>query len=265
MAKGEEVFSYLNDLRNTQTAELKNEGTYVVPLDVITRYQQGDISETSNIIKSLTPTINSAIKSFAQGNTEYNTKAKVLALEAVKTYDPSKSKLETHVYNNLKRLQRISADRGNIIHIPEQTALEKRQLDKLIRDYSIDNGVEPSYQWLSDQTGMPIKKISRLMNVKGQTSTSMATGESGDSLEAVPRTAIQLYEDTLYQELDEKDKKIYEWLTGYNGSPILDRATVASRLKMSTPALSQRIAKIDQFFAKNGKRIEEVIYGRNSR
>lgn len=265
MAKGEEVFSYLSNLRDTQTADLKNEGTYIVPLDSITRYQQGDTAEASNILKGLTPTINSAIKSFAQGNNEYSTKAKVLALEAVKTYDPSKSKLETHVYNNLKRLQRISADRGNIIHIPEQTALDKRQLDKLIRDYSIDNGSEPSYQWLSDQTGMPIKKISRLMNVKGQTSTSMMVGESGDSLEAAPRTAVQLYEDTLYQELDEKDKKIYEWLTGYQGAPMLDRATVAAKLKLSLPALSQRISKIDQFFASNGKRIEEVVYGRESR
>jgi DNA-directed RNA polymerase specialized sigma subunit len=263
MAKGDEVFAYLHNLKNTPTDVLKGQNTPQLSASM-QRYQQGDNTAVSDILKGLEPTINSAIRSYAQDNPEYKTKAKVLALEAIKTYDPSKSKLETHVFNHLKRLQRISADRGNFIHMPEQTALDKRQLDKLIRNYSIDNGVEPSYQWLSDQTGMPIKKISRLMNTQGQTSSSMTRSEQGDSLEAAPRNAIRLYEDTLYQELDEKDKKIYEWLTGYQGSPILDRATVASKLKISLPALSQRISKIDQFFASNGKRIEEVVYGRQA-
>lgn len=263
MTKGQEVFSYLGQLKNTSTEDLKQQqGKSIVHNEVLERYKQGDASATSEILQGLKPTIDSALKSFAQGNEEYRTKAKVIALDALKTYDPSQAKLETHVYNSLKRLQRLSADRGNFIHVPEQSALDKRNLDKLIRDYTIDNGVEPSYQWLSDQTGMPVKKVSRLLNIKGQTSTSMARGESGDSLERVQRNATTLYEDALYQELDEKDKKIYEWLTGYQGSPMLDRATVANKLKISLPALSQRISKIDQFFAQNGKNIQEVIYGR---
>lgn len=264
MAKGDEVFSYLGQLKNTSTDELKAQNTPQVSQDLWYKYQQGDTATTSELLQGLKPTIDSALKSFANGNEEYRTKAKVLALDAIKTYDPSKAKLETHVYNNLKRLQRISADRGNFVHTPEQSALDKIQIDKLIKDYTIDNGVEPSYQWLSDQTGMPIKKITRLMGIQGYTSSSMARGESGDSLDKAPRTAIQLYEDTLYQELDEKDKKIYEWLTGYKGTPLLDRATVARKLKISPPALSQRIAKIDNFFARNGKKIQEVVYGRNS-
>lgn len=264
MAKDDEVFSYLHNLKNTSTAELKNINVQVTDVDLLEKHLQGDKGSTVQLLQKLNPTIDAAIKSFAQGNQEYRTKAKVLALESIKTYDPSKAKLETHVYNNLKRLQRISADRGNVIHVPEQSALDKRSLDKLIKEYSIDNGIEPSYQWLSDKTGMPIKKISRLLNIKGQTSTSMVRGESGDSLDRAPRTATTLYEDTLYQELDEKDKKIYEWLTGYQGAPMLNRATVAQKLNISLPALSQRISKIDNFFAQNGKRIQEVIYGRQA-
>jgi hypothetical protein len=64
--------------------------------------------------------------------------------------------------------------------------------------------------------------------------------------------------------LDEKNKKIYEWMTGYKGAPMLDRATVAKKLNMTLPALSQRISKIDQFFADNGRRIQEVVYGRTT-
>jgi DNA-directed RNA polymerase specialized sigma subunit len=264
MAKDDKVFSYLGQLKNTPTEELRQQNAPKIEQGIWTKYQQGDNTVAMDILKSLKPTIDSALKSYTQGNEEYRTKAKVLALDAVKSYDPSKSKLETHVFNNLKRLQRLSADRGNFVHVPEQSALDKRQLDKLIYSYSIDNGREPSYQWLSDQTGMPIKKISRLLNIKGQTSLSMTNSEQGDSLAAAPRNAMQLYEDTLYQELDDTDRKIYEWLTGYQGSPMLDRSTVARKLKISLPALSQRISKIDNFFAQNGKRISEVIYGRQS-
>lgn len=264
MNKHDDVFKYLKDVKNKPIESLVP--SIEAPNELWKSYQQGDNSVSRDLLLSLTPTINSAVITYANGNTELNTKAKLMALEAVKSYDPSKgAKLETHVFNSLKKLQRVSADRGNIIHVPEQTALDKITVEKAIKDYEIDNGVSPSLAYLSDKTGMPIKKINRLMNVKGLTSSSMATGEQGNSLDAAPRTALALYEDTLYDELDETNKKIYEWLTGYKGSPMLGRAEVAQRLKITPAALSQRIGKIDQFFASNGRRIEEVVYGRSVR
>lgn len=264
MAEADKVFKYLKDFKNKPLEELKNTSGVSASSDIWKRYQDGDNSVSGQLLKSLDSTITGAINAYAGGNNEYRTKAKVLALEAVKTYDPTHdTQLSTHVHNSLKKLTRISADRGNIIHMPEQSALDRKQLDKVIHDYVIDNGEEPSKQVLSDITGMPINKINRLMKLTGQTSTSAATSEQGDLLDRAPRTAVTLYEDTLYQELDPTNQKIYEWLTGYKGSPMLSRQEVANRLKMTTPALSQRIAKIDQFFASNGKRIEEVVYGRN--
>jgi DNA-directed RNA polymerase specialized sigma subunit len=261
MNKHDDVFKHLQDVRSKSINEI-TQTEPVVP-QYWELYQQGDTAVTSDLLKSLSPTIDSAINSYAGGNQEYRTKAKIIALEAVKTYDPTKgTKLETHVYNNLKRLQRLVADRGNVIHVPEQSALDKLQLEKTINNYTIDNGTEPSLQQLSDLTGMSIKKIKRLQNISGQTSSSMVTGEQGNSLDAAPRTAITLYEDTLYQELDPTDQKIYEWLTGYNDTPMLNRQEVATRLGITPAALSQRITKIDRFFAENGYRIEEVLYGR---
>lgn len=259
----DEVFKHLQQVRSTPYMDQKSREAQVRESALWSKYQQGDTSVTTELLKELKPTIDSALKSFANGNTEYNTKAKVMALEAIKTYDPSKgANINTHVFNNLKKLQRVSADRGNMIHVPEQSALDKRYLEKVIYDYTIDNGDEPSRQQLSDITGISMKKIDRLLNIKGSTSSSMTVSEQGDSLDKAPRTAIKLYEDTLYQELDPTNQKIYDWLTGYNGSKILSRQEVANKLKISTAALSQRISKIDQYFASNGKRIEEVIYGR---
>jgi DNA-directed RNA polymerase specialized sigma subunit len=264
MTSHADVFKYLHDIKTVSGKELKEKNNAVPTTGLWKDYQEGNTKVTGELLKQLTPTINSAVATYADGNNEYRTKAKILALEAVKTYDPYRgTKLETHVFNNLKRLQRLSADRGNVIHIPEQSALDKLDIEKVIKDYEIENGYEPSMSYISDKTGMPIKKIQRLMNIKGQTSATAATGEQGNSLDKAPRTAVKLYEDTLYDELDETNKKIYEWLTGYNGSPLLSRQEVARKLKITPAALSQRIGKIDKFFASNGKRIEEVVYGRN--
>lgn len=261
----DEVFKHLQQIKNTSTDELKLKQGKSVNEEIWKKYQQGDMTSTPELLKALQPTIDSAITSYAGGNDEFKTKAKIMALEAVKSYDPSKgTQLSTHVFNSLKRLQRLSADRGNFIHVPEQSALDKKSLERVIRDYTIDNGEEPSRQQLADLTGVSMKKIDRLLNIKGSTSSSMTTSEQGDSLDRAPRTAITLYEDTLYQELDPTNQKIYDWLTGYNGAPMLSRQDVAKRLKMTPAALSQRIAKIDRFFATNGRRIEEVVYGRNS-
>lgn len=263
MAQSDEVFKYLKE---TKAKPVSDSESLPVNEQLWYKYQQGDNSVATELLSELAPTINSAISTHAGGNAEYRTKAKVLALNAVKTYDPSQnSKLGTHVFNSLKRLNRISADRGNIIHVPEQSALDRKQLERVVNNYIIENGEEPSQQTLADLTGLSIKKIERLQNIKGMTSSSAVTSEQGDLLATAPRTALNLYEDTLYQELDETNKKIYEWLTGYNGKPMLSRQEVAQKLKITLPALSQRISKIDQFFATNGRRIEEVVYGRNIR
>lgn len=222
----------------------------------------GDPAAMGQLLKELDPTINAAINSMVNNDARYKTRARLLAIEAIKNYDPSRgTELSTHVYNRLQGLRRIAADRGNFIHVPEKSALERKRLEEIKNDYIIETGVEPSLGELADRSGMPIKKVGRLMSVFGTTSTSMTRGESGDSLEAKPRTATELYNDAFYAGLPEMDKKIYEWSTGYQGSPQLDRATIARRLGVSEAAISQHVKRIDQQAARFDQSLSGVIYG----
>lgn len=263
------LFKHLNEVKNSssqQSANLSGDVSHKQDIsELVTAYQGGDTAVTSKLLQSLEPTINSAIHAYAQGNSEYKTKAKIIALDSLKTYDPTRgAQPSSHVYTNLQKLQRISADRGNIIHKPEQSSLDRIKLDKAKRDFEIDNGYEPSLETLSDLVGMNTKKVGRLLNMKGATSASATTGESGDALGLAPRTAVGLYEDALYMDLDETNQKIYEWGTGYNNSPKLSNRDIAKRLKISPAALSQRVAKINKTFSENGVKLEKVIYGRNN-
>ena len=225
-------------------------------------YKAGDPTAPGKLLSSLQPTIDAAISGIVGGDQRYLTKARLMALDSFNGFDPKQGvSLNTYVYNRLKGLQRIAADRGNFIHVPERSSLERRQLEAIKQDYILETGMEPSLAALADRSGMPLRKVSRLMSIFGTTSTSATRGEHGDSLESQKRTADELYTDTFYNELPEMDKKIYEWSTGYGDSPKLDRATIAKTLQISEAAVSQHASKIDRAAAKFNQALSRSLYG----
>lgn len=230
--------------------------------DLWGQYKNGTKGSREQLLIKLEPTINAALTNLVGGDSRYKTKARLIALDALDGFDPNAGAgLSTYIYNRLQALRRLSADRGNFVHVPEKSALEKRQLEEIKRDIMLETGVEPSLGELADRSGMSIRKVGRLMSIFGTTSTSTARGEHGDSLEAKPRTATELYNDAFYDELPEMDKKIYEWSTGYRGSPMLDRATMSRKLKVSEAAISQHARKIDQRAAKFAAELDKNLYG----
>ena len=225
-------------------------------------YKNGDEQARFALLAQLEPTIDAAIQNMAGGDKRYKTKARLITMDALNGFDPNAgATLQTFVYNRLQSLRRLSADRGNFIQVPERSALERRQLEDIKRDYMLETGVEPSLGELADRSGMSVNKVGRLMSIFGTTATSTTRGEHGDSLEAKPRTATELYNDSFYTELPEIDKKIYEWTTGYQGSPMLDRATIARKLRISEAAVSQHAKKIDRMAAKFESNLSRELYG----
>lgn len=248
--------------KNTEAERREAAQQQQVQSNLFAAVQQGDKNATINLLHQLEPTINAAITNMVGGDQRYKTRARLMALDAVRSYDPNQgAELSTYVYNRLQGLRRLAADRGNFIHVPERSALERRRLEEIKNDYMLESGAEPSLAELADRSGMPVRKVGRLMSIFGTTSTSVTRGEHGDSLESKPRTAVELYNDAFYSELPEIDKKIYEWSTGYLGSPQLDRATMAKRLGISEAAISQHAKRIDQQASAFNRTVENTIYG----
>lgn len=210
------------------------------------RYQNGDEKAASGALKELQPTIDSAIHSFAAGDPSYKTQARILALDAIKSYDPKKgANIKTHVYNNLQRLKRLSAQRGNLTHMSEEASTQRAALDKARRAWEIDNGDEPTIEELATATGISRERIDALSHYRPVTPDSLAVSPEGDSMaQADIDRALTMYDRYIYDELDRTDKKIYEWSTGYGGSKQLSRSEMAKRLRMSEAAVSKRASKI---------------------
>ena len=228
------------------------------------RLKDGDKAAAADVLKELEPTIDKAVSAFAGGDQAYKTQARLLALDAAKSYDPDKgASLATYVYSNLQRLQRLSAQRGNLTRIPENAALERLQIQRAIREWSADNGIEPTTEELSTVTGLSRKRIDAVMNNKPVVADSMVVTPEGENL--VPsddrQRALDLYNHAIYDELDATDKRIYEWCTGYGKGVKLPNTEIAKRLNISPAAVSQRLNKISRQFVEGRRIVEQSVYG----
>jgi len=196
------------------------------------------------VLREVAPAVKSGLNAHAGGDKAYRTKAQILAVDAIKSFDPTKgAALNTHVYNNLRRLNRIKAQRQNALHFPEQTHADRRYISEFVKEYTDVHGVEPSDSAIADGLSMSVDRVLRTRIKEAPTSRAMS--EKGD-LVGKSRSPSDIWVDYVYFDLGEKDKKIFEWTTGYNGAERLSKKEIAHRLKISQPAVSQRVSKIVQ-------------------
>lgn len=209
------------------------------------RWQKDPTEENfSRIMTALEPTIDNALFSFGQGDENLRMRANIIAAKAIRSFDPKKKvQLKTHVYNNLKGLQRVRAERSRMVHVPENQRLDQYNIFKYKRDYKERFGVEPSIVQIQDDLGMSRGRVMRAEGLKPETATGQVESEKGDVLVS-PRTSNNIWLDYVYHDLDEIGRKILEWTTGYNSQPVLKKTEIARRLKMSPAAVSKRISGI---------------------
>lgn len=202
---------------------------------------------TSVVLHKLKPTISSAITSYAPGHSkDLAVKAAKLALDALKTYDPSRgADPTTHVFNSLKRLNRISNTRQNIIPISERKAMEYNVVSRAKADFEDTYDREPSEMELADETGFSLKKIRQILNGnKVVSDTATINPESHNSTFFESDITDDDYYDYVYRSVGPIDQKIMEWSSGHGGKPVLSTKEIAAKLKITPAAISQRRGKI---------------------
>jgi DNA-directed RNA polymerase specialized sigma subunit len=203
-------------------------------------------SSKGDLLKQLQPTIDSALTSYApEDKTAFKTQANLIALKAAGNYRPSTgNKLSTHVFNNLKSLQRLKAKRSNVVHIPENVILEQNKVRNAEASLTSELGREPTLTELADSTGLSKKRIEYSRNFNSQQSEGQLSSDKGDSLFTKDEDPNRIWAEYVYEEMDNRDKKIFEWSTGYGGIKKLSKQEIASKLNISPASVSARISKI---------------------
>lgn len=201
-------------------------------------------SGMAHVLQSAKPVIDMAIRSYvgAQDPVAYS-QAKLLAMKAIKAYDPSKgTKLRTHMLTQLQPLRRLAAKRRFVSHVPEQIQYDMSGLTQAEADLTDEFGREPTEAEVSDRTGLNIKRIKKIRQM------SVPQHESSFGQEGPPQVdehkPMDEWQDYVYYDLSPADKKIFEWRTGYNGKPVLGVSEISKKLNMSAPRVTQRANNI---------------------
>jgi DNA-directed RNA polymerase specialized sigma subunit len=205
------------------------------------------------LLRTVQPILDTAVSSYASNSSPtMRSRAKLLALEAMDSYDPKSGNIKNHLLSRLQRLRRLSGKEQNIIAIPEQVGLDFQKIDFAENELRDQLSRDPTDEELADFTGLSVKRLRNVRNFNKPVSTgatTRATDEasySGEISSNIPNknTDVDAWLDFVYEDLNSVDKLIMDMSLGRNGrrrAPVQD---IAKRLNISPGAVSQRAAKI---------------------
>ena len=213
------------------------------------------------LLTAADPVIDSAVTTYARGDKAMKSRAKVMAADAFKSYDPQKgAKLRTHVMTQLQPLSREYRERTAVVHVPERVSADSYRIGNAHQEFRDKFGRDPSDTELADMTGLSEKRIGHVCKFQGPVAESGMTEMEEDSpavfYPGVNREDPQkIWQEYVYHDLDPVNQQILEWKTGMHGKPVLSNNEIAEKLGVTPGAVSQRSAAIAEKLAQ-GKNVE---------
>jgi DNA-directed RNA polymerase specialized sigma subunit len=224
---------------------------------------QSDKSPQTNthLLSTLQPVIDTAVTSYggASPSPTLKSRARLMALKAMSTYDPQRGNVRTHLLSQLQGLRRLSAQEQNIISIPEQVGLDFQKLHAAQQDLTDQLSREPTDDELADYTNLSPRRISkiRVFNqplAEGTTNVESADGDNagGSVASNLPgnHSHIDAWMNFVYDDLSPTDKLVMDMTLGRNGRRRASTQEIAKRLNITPGAVSQRAAKIQTMLDK---------------
>ncbi len=195
-------------------------------------WKLGSKTAQNKLKKSLDPLLQSQINRYQHPSiprSALEAEARKLALEAFKTYDPSKAQLGTHVTNHQKHLQRYVLNYVNIGKIPENRALAVGKFQKIKQNLMEDLGREPNTIELADSLTWAPREVERMENELRKDLAITTGGEEEAFFENI-MFSTDTTEELLffvYYESDPEEKLILEYTFGFGGKPKLEVKDIA--------------------------------------
>ena len=196
------------------------------------------------VVDALHPLIASQAAAYGGSDSPHiRHQAKLMAADAVRTYDPtSGTKLTTWVQSNLRGLTRYRREMGSPVRIPERAQLDAWSIEKARRKYVDTHGDEPDSRQLADAASMPVKRIAEVMNMTRPMSSDSSTFGGSQTVPDNMDEALGY----VYGNSDKTDRLIIEHLTGYGGKPLLQKQEIAAKLGVSPAMVTRRSDLIGQ-------------------
>lgn len=229
--------------------------------NLYTTWKKNPTPDTNTqILSAVQPVIDSAVSSYAGANTSQTMKsrARLMALKALGSYDPQRGNVRTHLLSQLQSLRRAAAKEQNIISLPEQVGLDFQHITNAENELRDQYGRDPTDDELSDFTNLSkrrIQKIRKFNQPLAEGTVSRIVDEDsggGDVASSIPgrQDAAEAWMNFVYDDLGPTDKLIMDMTLGRNGKRKASTQDIARRLRLTPGAISQRAAKIQTMLDK---------------
>jgi DNA-directed RNA polymerase specialized sigma subunit len=199
---------------------------------------------TGALLKAIDPEIERGISAHVGASHPLiKSRARQIALGALRSYDPKQAKLGTHMVNQLQGLRRVARQQTNILAIPERVQLDQAFLSQEENSLRDELGRDPSTAELSDRTGLSLRRITKIRSYKNPVSEGyFSSSDSEENPAYIPAVqhSSKAWVETVYTDLDPVNQKIMEWTLGLHGVRPLSNQEIARRLGVTPGAITQR-------------------------
>ena len=212
-------------------------------------HQNPTPANMARVLKAMDYIVNTEVHRYPGPNALLRGRAKKLAVDAVKSYDPaSGARLTSWVTTQMQQLNRYGNTLQRPVKTPEVAARQAAEVNARRQELSDELGAEPTDEQLADVTGISVKRLKSLKQIVRPTmgeSSFEQDDEGGDAAvypavdeEGDPR--LREATEMIHAGLDDRDKMIFDLKTGRGGKPSIDNKSIAKRLGVSEGLISQR-------------------------
>ena len=194
------------------------------------------------LIRSMDKTIGYKLASMGVGdNPQMKHQARLYAADAVRSYDPaSGASLNTWTQNQLQNMHRFKRENQGPVKIPDRAAIDAWAIEKASRELEDELGTEPDVRQLADRSGLSVKRIAKVRQITRPVAAASQMYDDGELRQDFLGESLEY----VYDESDPVDRRIIEMLTGYGGSPVMQKNEIAAKLGISPSQVTRRAERI---------------------
>lgn len=196
------------------------------------------------LLNNFKGTIQKSVSKWGGGNVSpivLDIKAKKIAIDAFKSFNPAKSKLNTHLTNHLKGLSRPVYE-TQVARMPEARTLKVGTYITANEELTSQLGRIPTARELADNLKWNIKEVQRFRReLRSQFSTD-PDKPVPPGFETFNSEIGEL--DFIYHDLNDQDRQVFEGTTGYMGSPVMSGKELMRKTGLTSGQISHSKRRI---------------------